>query len=131
MFKKSRPADSVGKNINVGNITGMYGNERRNTINTNNNLFNLQNQTPQSALYNKASILAFVIGIVSLLVGFIPLIGWFFAPLWPVGIILGVIGLKGHFRKLAIWGIILVALTVGLKLIFWLFVGSIGLSVFY
>jgi len=64
-----------------------------------------------------------VLGIIGLVIGIIPFIGWFALPLWILAIIFGIIGAKKQVKKgLAISGIILGSFTVAYKFGFWILI---------
>ncbi|GIN59038.1 hypothetical protein [Lederbergia ruris] len=64
---------------------------------------------------------AMVLGIIGIILGVIPFIGWFTLPLWLLAIIFGFIGMRNPVKKgFAITGIILGTLTFVYKIGFWI-----------
>lgn len=60
---------------------------------------------------------ALVLGIIGLVIGIIPIIGWFVFPLWILAIIFGAIGAKKEIKKgQAIAGIALGGITIVYKI---------------
>jgi hypothetical protein len=69
-----------------------------------------------------------VLGIIGLLSGIIPFIGWFFLPLWILAIVFGAIGMKKEIKTgQAKAGLILGIITIAYKVGFWLMM-LLGLS---
>ncbi|KRG11138.1 hypothetical protein [Lederbergia galactosidilytica] len=63
---------------------------------------------------------AMVLGIIGIILGVIPFVGWFMLPLWLLAIIFGFIGMRNPIKKgFAITGIILGTLTFVYKIGFW------------
>lgn len=76
---------------------------------------------------NTAATAAFVLGLIGLVIGFIPYIGWFMAPVWFLAIIFGFIGMRKQYKRgTSIAGLILGLLGAGYKIGFW-FVAAGGL----
>ncbi|WP_170956637.1 DUF4190 domain-containing protein [Bacillus cereus] len=72
---------------------------------------------------NGSAVASFILGLIGFIVGFIPYIGWFMAPVWLLAIILGVIGMRKKYkRKMAVTGFILGLLGAIYKVGFWLLV---------
>ncbi|WP_176397807.1 hypothetical protein [Bacillus cereus] len=69
---------------------------------------------------NTAANASFVLGLIGLIIGFIPYIGWFMAPVWFLAIIFGLIGMRKHYKRgTSIAGLILGLLGAGYKIGFW------------
>lgn len=74
----------------------------------------IQNET------NTAATTAFVLGLIGLIIGFIPYIGWFMAPVWFLAIIFGLIGMRKPYKRgTSIAGLILGLLGAIYKIGFW------------
>lgn len=68
---------------------------------------------------------ALVMGIIGLVMGIIPFLGWFFMPLWILAIIFGVVGMKKEEKRgLAITGLVLGLGTFFYKVGFWVILAS-------
>lgn len=72
---------------------------------------------------NGLAVAALVCGIIGLVLGLIPFMGWFMLPLWILAIIFGFIGMKKPIRAgMAKAGLIIGAITVVYKFGFWIMV---------
>ncbi|WP_338449595.1 PASTA domain-containing protein [Niallia oryzisoli] len=70
---------------------------------------------------NGSAVTALVLGIIGVVVGFIPYIGWFMIPVWLLAIIFGFIGMRKKFRrKMAVTGLALGILGAVYKIGFWI-----------
>ena len=70
---------------------------------------------------NSSAITSLVLGIIGVVVGFIPYVGWFMAPVWILAIIFGLIGMrKKHRRGMSIFGAVLGLLGALYKVGFWI-----------
>ncbi|MFC4075469.1 hypothetical protein [Salinithrix halophila] len=75
-------------------------------------------QTPEG---NGLATAALVLGIIGLVIGIIPFVGWLVFPLWILAIIFGAIGARKKIKKgQAIAGIVLGTGTFVLKVGFWI-----------
>ncbi|MGN5650333.1 hypothetical protein [Bacillus sp. Brlt_9] len=69
---------------------------------------------------NTAATASFVLGLIGLIIGFIPYIGWFMAPVWFLAIIFGLIGMRKQYKRgTSLAGLILGLLGAGYKIGFW------------
>ncbi|ADU28936.1 hypothetical protein [Evansella cellulosilytica] len=76
---------------------------------------------------NGMAVTALVLGIVGLVIGLIPFIGWFMLPLWFLAIIFGLIGRTKHYQRgMANAGIILGLIAVIYKFGFWVLIFYLG-----
>ena len=74
---------------------------------------------------NGAAVTALVLGIIGVVIGFIPYIGWFMAPVWLLAIIFGIIGIRKTYKRgMSITGLILGILGATYKIGFWLVVAG-------
>ncbi|WP_205647116.1 DUF4190 domain-containing protein [Bacillus cereus] len=70
---------------------------------------------------NSAATAAFVLGIIGLVIGFIPYIGWFMAPVWVLAIVLGLIGMRKQYKRgMSLAGLIFGLLGAAYKIGFWI-----------
>ena len=70
---------------------------------------------------NSAATTSLVLGIIGVIVGFIPYVGWFMVPVWLLAIIFGFIGMRKKYRRgMSITGLILGLLGAIYKIGFWL-----------
>ncbi|QQK78664.1 DUF5067 domain-containing protein [Salicibibacter cibi] len=75
---------------------------------------------------NSMATAALVLGIVGLVIGFIPFLGWFMFPAWVMAIIFGIIGRKQMFKKTsATVGMILGIITIIYKFGFWILIAML------
>lgn len=82
---------------------------------------NTQRIIIEKADSNGMATAALVMGIVGLVIGIIPFIGWFMFPLWILAIIFGFIGRQNPIKKgFATTGLILGSITIGYKFGFWI-----------
>lgn len=81
-------------------------------VNNNNNL-------------NGMATASLVIGIIGLVMGIIPFLGWFFMPLWILAVVFGGLGMKKEEKRgLAITGLVLGLGTFAYKIGFWLLIAA-------
>lgn len=72
---------------------------------------------------NAAATVSFSNAILGLFLSFIPFVGWIFAPIWMMAILFGMVGLmKGHNRRLAVYGILIGLFTFAYKIVLFQFV---------
>ena len=72
---------------------------------------------------NGSAVTSLVLGIIGVVVGFLPYIGWFMAPVWLLAIIFGIIGIRKPYKRgMSITGLILGILGAAYKIGFWLVV---------
>ncbi|NJP37939.1 hypothetical protein HCN83_10110 [Bacillus luteus] len=63
---------------------------------------------------------ALVLGIIGLVIGIVPFIGWFVMPLWILAVVFGIIGMQKEIKKgMALTGVILGGITILYKIGFW------------
>lgn len=75
----------------------------------------IQNQS------NGAATTALVLGIIGFIVGLIPYLGWFMAPVWLLAVIFGLIGMRKKYKRgTAIIGLIFGILGAAYKIGFWI-----------
>lgn len=97
-----------------------------NKIENNNNTTVVVNNSSNQP--NGMATTALVMGIIGVVLGIIPIIGWFFLPLWILAIIFGVLGLKKvEKRGFAIAGVALGVGTFLYKIGFWLVLGLLSI----
>ena len=73
---------------------------------------------------NGLAVASLVLGIVGLVIGLVPFIGWFMLPAWILAVIFGFIGRNKQVQKgLATTGLVLGIVTIVYKFGFWIFVG--------
>ena len=69
---------------------------------------------------NGSAVTSLVLGIVGLVIGFIPYIGWFMILVWLLAIIFGLIGMRNKYKRgMAIFGFVLGILGAVYKIGFW------------
>lgn len=77
----------------------------------------VQNET------NGAAVTSLVLGITGAVIGFIPYIGWFMAPVWLLAIVFGIVGMRKKYKRgMAITGTIFGFFGALYKIGFWIFI---------
>ncbi|HWL26467.1 MAG TPA: hypothetical protein VNR38_22390 [Ureibacillus sp.] len=67
---------------------------------------------------NAAATVSFSNAVLGFFLSLIPFVGWVFAPIWMIAILFGMVGLvKGHNRRLAVYGILLGMFTFAYKIV--------------
>ncbi|MBO9128117.1 DUF4190 domain-containing protein [Bacillus sp. 165] len=84
-----------------------------------------QENTAQTVIVQKESngsaVTALVLGIIGVVIGFIPYIGWLMAPVWLLAIIFGAIGMRKKYKRgMSLTGLILGILGAVYKIGFWI-----------
>lgn len=76
---------------------------------------------------NAIATAALVLGIIGLVIGIIPFIGWFMLPLWILAIVFGYLGRKKTIKQgLATTGMVLGIITFVYKFGFWIILIAIS-----
>ncbi|MBN8193819.1 hypothetical protein JI667_16845 [Bacillus sp. NTK074B] len=74
---------------------------------------------------NGMAVSALVLGIVGLVLGLVPFLGWFLLPAWVLAIVFGAVGLKKNQSKgMSYAGLILGIVTFLYKFGFWILVAA-------
>lgn len=74
---------------------------------------------------NGMAVSALVLGIVGLVLGLVPFLGWFMLPAWILAIVFGAVGLKrGQSKGMSYTGLILGIVTFIYKFGFWILVAA-------
>lgn len=74
---------------------------------------------------NGMAVTSLVLGIVGLVLGLIPIVGWFLMPAWILAIIFGAVGIKQSQSKgMSYTGLSLGIVTIIYKIGFWLLVAA-------
>lgn len=69
---------------------------------------------------NGLAVAALVLGIIGLVFGIVPFIGWFMLPVWLLAIVLGLVGMRKRYKKgLSVTGFVLGLITFIYKVGFW------------
>ncbi|MBS4214992.1 MULTISPECIES: hypothetical protein [Neobacillus] len=88
----------------------------------------MENQMEARQQGNGMAVSALVLGLVGLVLGLVPFLGWFMLPAWILAIVFGAVGLKkGQSKGMSWTGIVLGIITFIYKFGFWILV-AIGAS---
>ncbi|MFL0493488.1 hypothetical protein [Priestia megaterium] len=70
---------------------------------------------------NGAAVTALVLGIIGCVIGFLPYLGWFMAPVWALAVLFGLIGLRKKYRRgMSVLGLLFGLGGAAYKIGFWI-----------
>lgn len=70
---------------------------------------------------NGAAVTALVLGIIGCVIGFLPYLGWFMAPVWVLAVLFGLIGLRKKYRRgMSVLGLLFGVGGAAYKIGFWI-----------
>ncbi|MEH7584171.1 hypothetical protein V7170_20120 [Priestia megaterium] len=70
---------------------------------------------------NGAAVTALVLGIIGCVIGFLPYLGWFMAPVWALAVLFGLIGLRKKYRRgMSVLGLLFGVGGAAYKIGFWI-----------